>query len=330
MLALEVIDDFSELLRREAEWSHFTESLSNVTPFQLPEWLLTWWSCFGSGQLRVFIFRSGTEMVAIVPCFRHEWKGKRQITLIGSGVSDYLEPGIPGEHGPTVLKMLAEELQRDADWDVCNWQDLNADTPLRSMPPDHGFRTIVEPDVACSEARICGDFDQWWAERPHGLRRNIRRYLEKARSIAEPEFYVTPKAEPEIINALTALHAARWHRQGEPGMIAANRSSGFLREVCDRFGCAGMLRLFALRFQTKIVAVICSFPYRKTLFSYLSAFDPDCERFGFGRLLLYYSLRYAFKEHYKAWNFLRGDESYKFDWAAQSIPKCRVIITRTS
>lgn len=269
-------------------------------------------------------------MVGIVPCFRHEWQGKQQITLIGSGVSDYLEPGILCEHGPAILQMLAKELGQDADWDVCSWQDLNADTLLRSMPPDHGFRTTVEPDAACSETHIRGDFEQWWAERPHGLRRNIRRYLEKARSIAEPEFYVTSKAEPEIMNALIVLHAARWHRQGEPGMIAANRSSRFLRQVCDRFSCAGMLRLFALRFQTRIVAVICAFPYHNTLFSYLSAFDPECERFGFGRLLLYYSMRYVFEERYISWNFLRGHEPYKFEWGAQSVPKCRVIVLRTS
>lgn len=330
MLTLETIDDFSELLRKKTEWSRFAERLSNLTPFQLPEWLLAWWAHFGSGQLHVFVFRSDGEIVALFPCFRHEWEGKRQITLIGSGISDYLEPGMTREHGPAVLELLAEELRRDRNWDVCNWQDLDANTPLSCLRTDHELKLSVEPDMACTETHICADFEQWWDQRPHGLRRNVRRYLEKARSIEEPEFYVSSRAEPEILNALITLHTARWQRHSEPGMIVANRSSRFLREIFDRFACAGMLRLFAVRFQAKIVAVICSFPYRNTLFSYLSAFDPEYESFGFGRLLLYHSMQYAFKEHYRSWNFLRGNEPYKFDWGAKSTPKCRVIINRAA
>ncbi len=330
MLSLETVNDFSELLKKKADWSGFVASLPQVTPFQLPVWLLTWWRHFGSGQLCVFIFRSGRQIVAVVPCFRHEWDGKRQITMIGSGISDYLEPGITGEHSRAVVEMLAEHLRCDREWDVCSWQDLNAATPLGSLPLDQDLAIGVEPETECTETQIAGNFEHWWEQRPHGLRRNVRRYLEKARSIAEPEFCISSKAEPEIVNALISLHAVRWERHGRPGMIVANKSGPFLREAFDRFACAGMLSLFALRFQGKIVAVICSFPYRNRLFSYLSAFDPEYEIYGFGRLLLYYSMRYAFEEHYIGWNFLRGSEPYKFDWGARSIAKCRVIITRSA
>lgn len=330
MLSLETVSDFSELSEKNAEWSHFITSLPDVTPFQLPVWLLTWWRHFGSGQLCVFVFRSGDEIVAVIPCFRHEWNGRRQITLIGSGISDYLEPGIAGEHSRAVLQMLAERLREDREWDVCAWQDLNADTPLRSLPFDQEFAIGAELETECTETQIVGDFERWWEQRPHGLRRNVRRYLEKAKSIGEPEFCIFSKAEPEILNALISLHGVRWGRHGKPGMIETNKSGRFLREAFDRLGCASMLSLFALRFREKIVAVICSFPYRNRLFSYLSAFDPEYEIYGFGRLLLYYSMQYAFEQHYIAWNFLRGNEPYKFDWGARSIPKCRLIVTRSA
>jgi CelD/BcsL family acetyltransferase involved in cellulose biosynthesis len=329
MLTLETVNDFSELSRIEPEWSRFAASLPDLTPFQLPAWLLTWWRHFGSGQLHVFIFRSGDAIAGIVPCFRHEWEGKRQITLIGSGISDYLEPGIAAGHDPAVLEMLAAQLGQDHSWEVCNWQDLNANSVLSSLPLARELAIAVEPDMECTEARIRGSFEKWWNGRPHGLRRNVRRYLEKARSIGEPEFRVTAKAEPELIEALITLHAARWERTGSSGMVVANRSHRFLREIFDRFSCADLLRLFSLRFQGKIVAVICSFPYRNKLFSYLSAFDPAYETFGFGRLLLYHSFRYTFEQQYKAWNFLRGNEPYKFDWGAERIPKCRIIVTRS-
>ncbi|HEY7305168.1 MAG TPA: GNAT family N-acetyltransferase, partial [Bryobacteraceae bacterium] len=58
------------------------------------------------------------------------------------------------------------------------------------------------------------------------------------------------------------------------------------------------------------------------------AFDPEYSTFGFGRTLLYHALRYAFETGYESWNFLRGNEPYKFDWGARSIPKARLLITR--
>lgn len=328
MLTLETVNDFSELLCVEAEWSRFAHSLPGMTPFQLPDWSLTWWREFGSGELRVFVFRNGGEAAGIVPCFRHEWEGKRQITLIGSGISDYLEPAIACDRAQGVLEMLADALQRDRDWDVCVWQDLADNSALAALPSCGGLVTTVKPDTVCSEAELHGSFEGWWTQRPHGLRRNVRRYLQKARAIGEPEFCVTSKPDAHVLVALESLHAARWHRHNQEGMIAANRSAHFLAEACERFARADILRLFTLRFKNRIVAVICAFLYRETVFSYLSAFDPEYKILGFGRLLLFDSVKYAFECGYRAWNFLRGREPYKFDWGAATIPKSRVVVTR--
>jgi CelD/BcsL family acetyltransferase involved in cellulose biosynthesis len=329
MLTVEIVDDFSLLLRKKAEWSSFAETLPDLTPFQLPDWLLTWWRHFGSGQLLVFIFREREEIAAIVPCFRHEWAGRRQITLIGAGLSDYLEPGIARRHCPEVLRLLAEQLREDRCWDVCNWQDLGEGTPLRSLPSD-GLRLAVETDVECTEIPIHDGFEQWCDQRPHGLRRNLRRYLEKARAIEEPHFCVSPEPKTSLVDALVALHTVRWREHGQPGMIAANDSARFLRDVVEEFASRDMLTFFSLHFQDRIVAIILSFRYRNALFSYLSAFDPNYSEFGFGRTLLYHSLRYTFEMRYRSWNFLRGSEPYKFDWGARGIPKCRVIVMRNA
>ena len=113
-------------------------------------------------------------------------------------------------------------------------------------------------------------------------------------------------------------------------MIEANRSAEFLREVTCEFAASGMLRIFSLRFDGKLVAVILGFSYRKRLSNYLTGFDPVYERLGFGRTLLYEAIRHCFENGYTAWDFLRGDEPYKALWRAQVIPKARVIVTRTA
>jgi CelD/BcsL family acetyltransferase involved in cellulose biosynthesis len=329
MLRVEVIHSFADLLSLKTEWLRLAEANGFLAPSQSPDWLLTWWKHFGSGELRTFVFRSDGRLAGVVPCFLHEWEGKRQLTLMGSGVSDYLEPPIASSVGDEVVRAAGRVLQDQDDWDVCNWQDLNADTPLAQVAGE-GLTVSVQDDTECSECLLTGDFNAYWAERPHGLRRNVRRYLEKARLIAEPQFVVSLKPDTEVINALTTLHTTRWQTRGEPGMIVENRSAAFVREVALVFANAGSLLLFSLRFQGRVVAVILAFLSTNTVFSYLSAFDPEYEALGFGRTLLYNSLQYAFEQRYHSWNFLRGNEPYKLDWGAKRIAKRRVIITRES
>ncbi|MDQ2842606.1 MAG: GNAT family N-acetyltransferase [Acidobacteriota bacterium] len=329
MLRLEVVEEFGRLGELRSEWSSFNPDVLSLTPFQTPEWLFTWWKHFGSGQLRVFVFRDGSgKFVGVVPCFLHKWEERRQLTLLGSGISDYLEPPIALEHRRGAMDCLREYLVGDSGWDVCNWQDLANDSFLENIGPKAELILEHRPDLPCSEILVDRCFSEFWAGRPAGLRRNVRRYSDKARQIAMPEFRVSPSYDEECLESLIRLHSARWREQGELGTIAANGSATFLRDVTKEFARQNSLLFFSLRLEGEIAAVILSFPYRNVLFSYLSAFDPEYSALGLGRILLYEAVRYTFEQNYSAWNFLRGSEPYKFDWGAREIPKSRLLITR--
>jgi CelD/BcsL family acetyltransferase involved in cellulose biosynthesis len=326
---LELVTEYLQLAELRKEWCELAMQLEQLTPFQLPEWLLTWWPHFGSGQLQTLIFRKAGQMIGILPCFRHAWKEQRQLTLVGSGISDYLEPAIKYEYREEVVGWVANFLRSETDWDICNWQDLSADTPLQNLA-HFGLDLEKLPETDCSEISLRGTFEGFWERRPHGLRRNFRRYSDKARTIDTPLFRVSTGSDPEALEALIELHARRWQRQGEAGIIVANKSANFLRDVVAQFAGRDMLRFFSLRFQGTIAAVILAFPFRNKLYSYLSAFDPEYEHLSFGTVLLHDSLKYAFECGYESWNFLRGRERYKFDWGAEVIHKTRLLIKRTA
>ncbi|HEY1216134.1 MAG TPA: GNAT family N-acetyltransferase, partial [Bryobacteraceae bacterium] len=93
------------------------------------------------------------------------------------------------------------------------------------------------------------------------------------------------------------------------------------------FAARGNLRLFIARFREQVAALVLGFLCRNTLYAYLSAFDPEYEGFGFGRNLLYEAFRFAYGQHYSAWNFCRGNEQYKLSWGAHLIQKRRLILT---
>lgn len=323
MLRIDLIDSLDGLHEFAPEWSQFLRLTPPPTPFQTPEWMLTWWSNFGSGKLHVLVFREDRRPAGVLPCFLIEWNNRRQLTLIGSGISDYLDPVFDPQHRSAILDALWLHLESQADWEICDWQDLSADSPLRALGP-------MVPDTPCSAVELAHSVGDFFSSRPHGLKRNLRRYREKAQAIGPLTFQVVHDADPALISAFIDLHRARWRRSGQPGVIDANCAARFIQEVATKMAAAGALRIFTLRFQDRIVATVLALCNPTTVFSYLSAFDPEYETFGFGRELLARAFDYAHAHRYRCWNFLRGDERYKFDWGARWIPKCRLKIERSA
>ena len=321
-LSLEVITDLARLLEIQPEWSQFARTIEGLTPFQLPEWLITWWRHFGSGVLRCFVFRTGTEMAGIIPSFLHEWNGKRQITLIGTGISDHLEPALKPENADEIVAQLQSYLNSTSDWDICYWQDLSFATPFK-----HPASEVAE-DTQCSAIALEGSFEAYWQRCPRSLRQNVRRDRAKAEAGGEIRFAATTEPDSELLDALITMHRARWKHHNQAGMIDANGSADFLRDIARQFAACGLLRVFSLRFNGKLTAILFAFDYRGRISNYLTAFDPEHERFAFGRTLLYEALRDSFEKGYRAWDFLRGDEPYKQWWRAEKIPKVKVVLSR--
>ncbi len=324
-MKLEVICDPVRLTGFLPQWSTFVRSKPGLTPFHLPEWLITWWSYFGSGAPHVVVFYD-PELVGVLPCFQHDWNGYRQLTLIGSGISDYLDPPLEAACEATVVASLQQHLSVLAEWDVCDWQDLSQTTPLAALLGQMDGHTREE--TPCSEITITGSFEEFWQQRPRHLRRNVRRYRQKAEQNGPLEFQVSSGADPDLLKALVHLHTARWKMRGESGMIEANHSAAFLRDISRQFAADGILKIFSLRFKCQIAAVILTFVYQNKAYGYLTAFDPVHEQFSFGSVLLFEALRHCYQQGIQAWNFLRGDEPYKALWGAHVIPRLRLILTR--
>lgn len=325
-MRLEVVSETERLFEFAPEWCRFARTQPRVTPFQLPDWLIPWWRHFGSGSLRVLVFRK-PECVGVVPCFLHEWNGARQLTLIGSGISDYLDPVLLVEYEQAILSCLNEYLSSSNEWDVCDWQDLVDDTPLNTLAGgscDFDKREEVE----CSRTVLGGTFEQFWDERPRHLKRNVRRYAEKARQSGALDFEATRKANPKLLDSLIRLHAARWCSRGESGMIEANHSAEFLTDIAQQFAEKNMLRLFSLRYGGEIRAVILAFVYQEIAYGYLTGFEPAYGHLSLASVLLKEALRECYGDGLRAWDFCRGDEPYKQDWGAQPVRRCRLMLQR--
>jgi hypothetical protein len=172
---------------------------------------------------------------------------------------------------------------------------------------------------------IQGTFQQYWDARSFALRRNFLKYLDTSSMVADrPRLEVASQADPEFVNAIIRLQS----ENTSPFAAAREGAAAFLvdlAEVCDK---ADLLRFFGLRYNKKLVAITLAFVHRQTAYTFTSGHERGLEALGLDRLLLFESLRYAFEQGYRAWNFLRGNEPYKLLWGAQITATGRIAIDR--
>ncbi len=320
-MALEVVRSPARLRELEPEWSGLHRRAGNAAPFLHPAWLLPWWDFSGSGELLCVALHAGGRLTGLAPLFLHEWEGRRQVTLLGTGVSDRLGLLAEAAHQPALGEAVARVLAAEKDrWDLCDFQDLGSDCGL---PCWEGLQLSREPQCVCAEAALPAGADEWLDGLPHGLRRNLRRYREKLEAAGDARFEQPPA--PEGMDDLLRLHTARWNGRGESGMLAG-AAGRFHRAAVDGMTAIGMARCFRISLDGRPAAVLYGFRTGARFWSYQTGFDPALAAFSPGSLVLEHAITSLIAEGVSEFDFLRGDEEYKRQWGAQPYHSYRLRI----
>lgn len=329
-MEIEPIGRIEDLKALRPEWLDLYGRAPSATPFQRPEWLLPWWEIFGSGELFTFAARIDGRLVGLAPMFLHRWNDRRQVTFIGNGVSDHLgfllDAQFADEATAGILSAVARERSR---WDLCDLQDVPADSPLcRASDVPHVSRSL-RPIATCESMPLPATWEEFHAALPHGLRRNLRRYRERLDGAGRVIFETArePVVMAEILDALIDLHRARWiSKEDNRGMIGDSALERFHRAAAENLARAGVVRLHAMRLNGRIVAAIYAWIERGRSYGYLTGFDPSLAQFSPGALALGYAIEQSIREGARVFDFLRGEESYKSMWGARRETSYRVLL----
>jgi CelD/BcsL family acetyltransferase involved in cellulose biosynthesis/glycosyltransferase involved in cell wall biosynthesis len=298
-------------------WSELYERCPNATPFQRPEWLLSWCRHFGVRELKTLaMFRAG-ELVGLAPFALSEQGGARILTQLGSGVSDYRDALIR----PDELRLGVRAIQhwlhaRRAAWDVCDLEELSTYSPLLQLELGSRGSTSTCLHHACAVLRLPAATTAFADAVPARLRKNLR-YAERMLERLGPFQFETASASDvdALLTSLVELQGARWHSKLRPGVLDTKLVE-FHRAVAHGLARRGVLRLHALRSGDRVIAVFYGFFDKRCLYYYLGAFDPEYAKLNAGALLLEHAIQHAIHSGARAVEFLRGQEAYKYAWGA--------------
>lgn len=327
-----------------SDWnSLLAESIVHV-PFLRFEYLKAWWDTRGGGewpqsaQLVIVTAREEGRLIGILPLFFSEWESQPSLLLLGSlEISDYLDVlARPNDLERFLNAALAYLL--DPTSGIPAWQRLELYNVLETSPSVAALQTAAqaaalayhcEPFRPSLSIALPGDWETYLAGIDKKQRHEIRRKMRRASSGEQPvRWYYVQNAEvlDQEIDAFLAL----MEQDPEKAAFLTPQMRENFRATMRWAYEAGCLHLSFLEVGGKKAAAYYCFDYLDQLWVYNSGMDRGFNDYSPGWVLLGELLLWANENGRKAFDFMRGDEDYKYRFGAQKRDVLRITLSKTS
>ncbi len=342
--------DFSDL--SETDWNALVEQSIADTPFSRYEYLSEWWKTLGGGEWHAgagsrppeLVLASATEndrLIGIAPLFIAEYDGQRALMLIGSiEISDYLDLIVRADDLPRFLSGLLDflaslDVQAESpcpyDWSAIDWYNLPDDSPtlaaLKAESEQRGWNHREEIYRPTPRIPLSGSFEEYLArvdkKQRHEIRRKMRRAAESEKNV---RFYVvngTADIDTEIDHF---FHLMVQDPSKEQFLHPAMREQ--MTVTIQNAHAGGYLWLGFLEVDEVKTAASLNFDYKNKLWGYNSGVGREHIELSPGWVLLAYVIQWCCENGRDEFDFMRGDEEYKYRFGGMNKYVMRVKVTK--
>lgn len=319
-----LINNLTELEALSKGWNALLEeSITNV-PFLRNEYLSAWWQTRGGGEWEqaelatVTAWQEGV-LVGIAPLFVAAYPDKKPALMLLGGleISDYLDLIVRerdlAEFLPGLLDFLCDHV--DATWTSLEWFNVpegSASLPmLQNEALRRGWGFKLEPFRPVVSVPLTGDFETYLAGIDKKQRHEIRRKMRRAAEYALPvRWYILEdgdKLEGDMEDFLSLMA-----RDAEKAFFLNPGMREQMKKAARAAWQSGWLQLAFLEVDGKKAAGYLNFDYQGHIWVYNSGLDQRFLELSPGWVLLGHLLQWANEQKRTEFDFMRGDEDYKF------------------
>lgn len=301
-----------------------------ATVFDLPTWQKTWWDHFGEGkQKRLLTVRADDGALELLAPLMQE--GNVISFLGGTDLVDYHDFVCPGEPSELCLEAVLRELSAETDVRTMLFESVaEGSATLERLPQAArlaGWEVDVQKEDVAPRLELPGEWEEYVSslrkKDRHELRRKIRR-LEASGEVRHIEL----SAREDIETAAPDFFALHRMSTPEKGEFMTPERERFFRDVAARLADAGVTRLCFLELDGKRVATSLSFVSGGVRYLYNSGYDPEYRNLAVGLLNHAYTIRKSIEQGHSRFDFMRGNEGYKYHLGGVDRDVFRITATR--
>lgn len=338
-----------KLIKSQEEFNSLSEEWNSLltccsashVPFLRHEYLTTWWQTRGGGEwpdgeLNTIVGRDAhSEMTGIAPLFfTRNLEGQPALMLLGSiEISDYLDLIVPEDSAEPFTDALFDFLVSEnmPEWQVLDCYNILEDAPtlpaIENAAGKRGWEYRQEHLQHCPYIELPGDWEQYLAGIDKKQRHEIRRKMRRAEAYPAPVrwyFVEDRQVLDEEIAAFLDLMAYDPDKAEFLTGVMRTQMRAAVHAAYDE----GWLQLAFLEAGTRKVAGYLNFDYGGHIWVYNSGIDFKFRDLSPGWVLLGELLKWANENERRYFDFMRGDEAYKYRFGAVDRFVVRATVNR--
>jgi CelD/BcsL family acetyltransferase involved in cellulose biosynthesis len=340
-MQIEVVNTLDRFEHLADEWNTLLSQSAIHVPFLRHEYLLTWWRHMGGGEwkhgeLYILIGRNSSgNLVGAAPFFyTTNLSGIQALMLIGSiEISDYLDVIATDEHMESFWETILKHItSTDApDWRVLDFYNIIASSPtvniLEQLPGQYNWSFQKEVYQPSPMITLPNDWQTYLSSLNKRDRKNIDRRMRLADNYHVPVTMYAVEDEDLLDDELDDFFDMMVQDPAKKAFLS-NQMREQMRATAHTALDAGWLQLFFLQVGNRKVAAQFNFDYNNRIWAYNSALNFNALQLSPGLVLSAKSIQWAIENGREAFDFMRGDESYKYTFGATDRHVLRLQITR--
>ena len=315
------------------EWGDLLANSVANQVFLTHTWLSNWWKAYQAGEIWSLVFRDADgQLMGIAPWFRTlEADGSRLVRPIGCvDVTDYLEVIARRGHEESVFGALAEWLSVHTEaFDMIRLCNIPETSPMIAVWSEQlqekGLAVKSQVEDVCPVIQLPGSFLDYIAgldkKNRHELRRKLRRATGKV------EWYIVGPEHDLQAEMATFLDLMAASNDEKAEFLQNDKNRRFFELVVPEIAARGWLQLAILTVDDDPAAAYLNFDYGNRILVYNSGHDPAVHgNLSPGIVLLGRLIEYAIECKRDVFDFLRGDEVYKYNMGGKNTNVYRMEI----
>jgi len=335
-----LISSQSGFLQLQSDWEQLFRRNSRHSPFLAWGWVNAWLAFLaGPHELLIACHRDiAGELDFVLPLIRRA-RGRRIgkpgvvfACSFGPECSEKLGWLCSPALDDVSATMVAEAVSR-----FLNSRDFIALAPLddagnlpeklRSAVRSRGRTTSIGPDVVCPTLELPDSWESYLQQLSSNFRSQVRRSERNFNGSGELRIRVLEAANAkEFAHKLIGLNQSRMRVKGQISSMEDEAFQAFLLDAIPYMASQDIAWMDVVESGSEIVGVALNFVHGSGIYYYSGGFEDRFSKSRPGTALFAAAIRRGIESEYKSFNFLRGDEPYKYRWGARDVIDRRAII----
>jgi CelD/BcsL family acetyltransferase involved in cellulose biosynthesis len=304
-------------------WNQLLVAYEQATIHSTFQWLRIWWDHYrGNRDLLILVARDGEQTLGIAPfavSTSTAVKGladQRTIQWLGQGSSDYGDFIVPERHDQVMAAVVDHLLEIRSSWDRIDLRETREDSPnlaaFLAAAAAAGLICDTRESTICLQAGTDISWDDYYGRVRAKFRSDVRRRLAKLEQIGPVELVRHDTADEALWEDLLAVNEKHFDEKNKQDLT---RNLEFLKDIADGLGARRWLDISLLKVGGDTAAYNIGFRFGGVVYHWKVGFDPDYYKYSPGRLLIRFLLEQCCGDGTTRFDFMRGAEEYKRDWA---------------